>query len=272
MGSHPWRPFAYKTKVISHSSSHCLVKVFTCGLFLLIFYCARVSLRMWGSGAKLSFASVKNHWVTQYCGTWCLTPNKAETVSGVFHLNNARAGHKHPTLRSTAEALHQSNLPRSDPWQDSIFQGTPEKARQQKLSPGTTCSASSLVHKLNGRQEPPTLHTSALALTYSAAEYCVSVWTRSSYTHNVDTQLKTTIRIITGTLLTTPLLWQPVLSNITPQHISWVVLTQRMLQKVEDSLTYPRTVIFSTHPQLIYHQDDQFGWTTPPADFTTQSA
>lgn len=37
-----------------------------------------------------------------------------------------------------------------------------------------------------------TLCTSALALSFSAGEYCVPVWSTSSHTHHVDTQQNTT--------------------------------------------------------------------------------
>jgi len=55
-----------------------------------------------------------------------------------------------------------------------------------------------------------TLWSSALALCYSAAEY----WSRSAHTSRVDVQLNSTMRLISGTLRSTPLPWVPVLSNI----------------------------------------------------------
>ena len=61
-----------------------------------------------------------------------------------------------------------------------------------------------------------TLRSSALALCYSAAEYCALVWSRSAHTSQVDVQLSATMRLISGTLRSTPLPWLPVLSNIEP--------------------------------------------------------
>jgi len=49
------------------------------------------------------------------------------------------------------------------------------------------------------------LRSSALALCYSAAEYCAPVWSRSAHTSRVDVQLNSTMRLISGTLRSTPL-------------------------------------------------------------------
>ena len=51
---------------------------------------------------------------------------------------------------------------------------------------------------------------------YSAAEYCAPVWSCSAHTIRVDVQLNSTMRLISGTLRSTPLRWLPVLSNIEP--------------------------------------------------------
>jgi len=59
-----------------------------------------------------------------------------------------------------------------------------------------------------------TLQSSALALCYSAAEYCAPVWSRSAHTSQVDVQLNSTMRLISGTLCSRPLPWLPVISNV----------------------------------------------------------
>ena len=46
--------------------------------------------------------------------------------------------------------------------------------------------------------------SSALALCYSAAEYCAPVWSRYAHTSQVDVQLNSTMRLISGTLRSTP--------------------------------------------------------------------
>ena len=49
-----------------------------------------------------------------------------------------------------------------------------------------------------------TPRSSALALCYSAAEYCAPVWSCSAHTSQVDVQLNSTMRLISGTLRSTP--------------------------------------------------------------------
>ena len=72
----------------------------------------------------------------------------------------------------------------------------------------------SLLRKLANSKwgaNPQTLRQTALALNYSAAEYCSPVWERSCHSHNVDAELNQTCRIITGALRPTPL---PVLCRL----------------------------------------------------------
>ncbi|VVC45998.1 Hypothetical protein CINCED_3A018144 [Cinara cedri] len=64
-----------------------------------------------------------------------------------------------------------------------------------------------------------TIRISALALTYSVAEYCAPVWLNSSHTSKIDTQLNATMRTISGAIKSTPASWLPVLSNIAPPHL-----------------------------------------------------
>jgi len=56
-----------------------------------------------------------------------------------------------------------------------------------------------------------TLRSSALALVYSTAEYCAPVWLNSAHTNKVDVQLNQTMRIITGSIKSTPVKWLPTL-------------------------------------------------------------
>jgi len=60
------------------------------------------------------------------------------------------------------------------------------------------------------------LRTLALALVYSATEYCAPVWERSVYTRKVDVELNNIMRIISGCVRVTIVQWLPVLSNIAP--------------------------------------------------------
>ena len=67
------------------------------------------------------------------------------------------------------------------------------------------------------------MRSPALAFCYSAAEYCAPVWSRCAHTSQVDVQLNSTMRLISGTLRSTPLPWLPVLSSITDKLVEKIV-------------------------------------------------
>ena len=86
-----------------------------------------------------------------------------------------------------------------------------------KKSAAKLGTRNNLLSKLAGSSwgaQASTLRTSALAICY-----CAPVWSRSSHTNLIDSQLNETMRIITGTLRPTPLPWLPVLSHIAPPHL-----------------------------------------------------
>ena len=59
-----------------------------------------------------------------------------------------------------------------------------------------------------------TLRISSLSLVYFSAEYCASVWCRSTHTRLIDSILNDTLRIVTGRLRPTPTEDLPVLAGI----------------------------------------------------------
>jgi len=90
-----------------------------------------------------------------------------------------------------------------------------------------------LVVKLAGTSwgaSASTLRTSALALCYSVAEYCCPVWARSSCTNVIETQLHSSMCLISGCLQPTQLSWLPVLSNVAPPSLRCKAVTDSMLQ------------------------------------------
>ncbi|UYV68231.1 hypothetical protein LAZ67_5003531 [Cordylochernes scorpioides] len=80
-----------------------------------------------------------------------------------------------------------------------------------------------------------TLRTSALALIFSTAEYCAPVWEGSCHTKLIDTQLNSTLRIITGVCQPTRIDWLPVLAHISPPELRRNEATKKMYQKLLDS-------------------------------------
>jgi len=91
-----------------------------------------------------------------------------------------------------------------------------------------------------------TLQSSALALCYSAAEYCAPVWSRSAHTSQVDVHLNSTMRLISGTLRSTSLPWFPVLSNIEPPALRKNTATDKLVEKVIKHDCWP------IHPDILH--------------------
>ena len=84
-----------------------------------------------------------------------------------------------------------------------------------------------------------TLRSSALALCYSPAEYCAPVWSRSAHTSRVDVQLNSTMRLISGTLRSTPVPWLAVLSNIEPPALRRKAATDKLVEKIVKHDSWP---------------------------------
>ena len=84
-----------------------------------------------------------------------------------------------------------------------------------------------------------TLRSSALARCYSAAEYCSPVWSRSIHTSQVNVQLNSTMRLISGTLRSTPLSWLPVFSNTEPPAVHRKAATDKLEEKIVKHDSWP---------------------------------
>jgi len=95
-----------------------------------------------------------------------------------------------------------------------------------------------------------TLRSSALALCYSAAEYCAPVWSRSAHTNQVDVQLNSTVHLISGTLHSTPLPWLSVLSNIEPPALRRKAATDKLVKKIVKHDSWPIMDLQSVGSQL----------------------
>ena len=83
-------------------------------------------------------------------------------------------------------------------------------------------SRCNIISKLAGTDwgaPAPVLRTSAIALVYLVAEYCMPVWGRCAHVQHIDTQLNIAMRTVSGALRATNINWLPVLSNIEPPQI-----------------------------------------------------
>ncbi|XP_055703521.1 uncharacterized protein LOC129802013 [Phlebotomus papatasi] len=91
-----------------------------------------------------------------------------------------------------------------------------------------------LLRKLVNTQwgaQPKVLRTSALALSFSAAEYAAEVWERSAHTKKVDVALNDTVRIVTGCLKSTPVTKLYPLAGIAPPQIRRQVISSKEMSK-----------------------------------------
>lgn len=153
--------------------------------------------------------------LNKYLQNWRLQPSVTKTEVSCFHLTNRDARRKLHISFGASELRHNFTpkylgvtLDRSLTYKDHLMKVTAKVQTRnnliQKLA-STTWGASAQC-----------LRTSAMALVYSAAEYGAPVWLNSCHTQKIDVQLNTTMRIISGTVKSTPVQWLPALCGIAP--------------------------------------------------------
>jgi len=114
---------------------------------------------------------------------------------------------------------------------DPFIQGTPVTCSEAKEQ-GQSDRETRWYFMGCQRKHPPHV-TSAVALCYSVTEYCCPVWARSSYTNLIDTQLHSSICLISDCLQLTQLPWLPALSNVAPPSVRDKAAADNMLQIIE---------------------------------------
>ena len=170
--------------------------------------------------------------LAKYCRLWHLNPSMSKTVTSVFHLHNNRS-RREPNVHTNSQHL------KHDLYQVYLgvtLERTLSYREHLSRSAAKLKSRNNLIAKLAGTSwgaSASTLCTSALALCYSVAEYCCPVWTRSSHTNLIDTQLHSAMCLISGYLQPTQLSWLPVLSNVAPPSLCSKAASDNMLQIIE---------------------------------------
>jgi len=160
--------------------------------------------------------------LSEFCDKWCLTPSVTKTVSSVFHLDNRHAAQELNIYLSGRIIKHD---PHPVYLRVSLDRSLTFRQHATKTA-AKIKSRNNLTTKLAGSSwgaNAQTLQSSAVALCYSVAEYCIPAWGRSSHVKLVDRQLNETMRIVSGTIRPTPLQWLPVLSHIAPELLGRLI-------------------------------------------------
>lgn len=163
----------------------------------------------------------------KYYTEWHLCLNAEKTESCAFHLNNQLANAQ-LDIRVRDETIPYNKNPKYlGTYLDRPLTYLPNSEKlSQKLK-----TRNNLLRKIAGTDWGANAHilrTTALALVYSTAEYAAPVWYKCAHVDKIDCQLNETMRIITGSVQSTPLQWLPVLSNIAPP----VLRREKAAQKI----------------------------------------
>jgi len=153
--------------------------------------------------------------MSHFCRQWRLKPSASKTISSVFHLHNTSATRELSVYLDGQHLRHECH----PTYLGVTLDCTLSYRVHLTKTAGKLKNRNNLLMKLTSSTwgaSANILRSSALALCYSAAEYCAPVWSCSAHTSQVDVQFYSIMRLISGALCSTPLPWLPVLSNIKP--------------------------------------------------------
>lgn len=184
----------------------------------------------------------------KYFAKWRLRPNPSKTTVSAFHLCNKHAQRELRVTFNDMELKHEflpkylgvtldRTLTFNANSQRIVAKVEPRINLLRKLA-GTTWGADANV-----------LRTTALALVFSVAEYSAPVWLESAHTHHIDIALNKAMRIITGTVSSTPIEWLSVLANIEPPEIRRFKAFARQWEKQSNMDELPIHIDLNNLPQ-----------------------
>ena len=156
--------------------------------------------------------------LTEFYKENSLNANPGKTQVCAFHLNNHQAYRK-LDINWNGNQLENDSFP--------VYLGVTldrtlsfkEHARKTKEKVATRNNLLSKLANSSWGANPQTLRTTALALSYSTAEYCAPVWARSCHAKTINPELNNACRTITGALRPTPLPALYRLAGIAPPQI-----------------------------------------------------
>lgn len=177
----------------------------------------------------------------EYFRKWRLIPSANKTEVSCFHLLNRSANYQLQVSFANVPLRH-NHFPK---YLGVTLDRTLSFKKHLTNTAGKIRTRNNLIQKLCGTTWGSTAHilrTSSLALVYSCAEYCAPAWLNSRHTKLLDVQLNQTMRMITGTIKSTPIQWLPVLSGIAPPDLRRNDALMREYKRI------------SANPQLPIHQ------------------
>lgn len=174
----------------------------------------------------------------EYFTSWRLVPNPSKTELTTFHLNNHKANQELNVIFAGQRVI---NKPFSKYLGVTLDRSLTFREHLSAVA-GKLRTRNNLIQKLANSSwgaDAETLKISALSLVYSVAEYCSPVWLNSKHITKVDTILNHTMRMISGTVKSTPCQWLPVLSNIEPPHCRRQAALSREYRKIISNPALP---------------------------------
>lgn len=178
--------------------------------------------------------SIDTSRLKDYFDKWYLKMNTTKSVSASFHLNNREAA------RELTVTVDNTTLPtdRNPKYLGVILDRQLTYRKHLEGSANKIAKRNCLIRKLANSSwgaSQQVLRTSALALCYSAGEYCAPVWMRSPHVKLVDTKLRETMRIVSGCLKSTPTQWLPTMSAIPPPALRRQEANQKIYIQIEET-------------------------------------
>ena len=176
--------------------------------------------------------------LTNYYNKNSLNANPNKTQVCAFHLNNHQANTK-LNINWNGQLLKYDEHP---VYLGVTLDRTLSFSQHAMNVKAKVAARNSLLRKLansNWGADPKTLRTTALALSYSTAEYSSAVWARSCHAKKVDSELNNACRIVTGQLRPTPLPLLYRTAGIAPPDIRRQTHANVQKYKQETDLRHP---------------------------------
>lgn len=184
--------------------------------------------------------------ISNYFKNWRLKLSAEKTECSSFHLNN-RVANRELLIPFGQRSLKFNPNPkylgvvldRSLTYEKHIIKVC------QKMK--TRISLVQRLASVNWGSSTSTLRNAVMGLVMSVAEYACPIFINSPHTSKIDVQINVALRIISGSVKSTPLAWLPVMSNIEPAKHRRLVALNKMYKKCDE---YQDSLLFNFRQHL----------------------